>query len=125
MDSRSDRRDPVSERPQHQSGHDADVALQDTQERCELALDIGELASWDWNLRTGEVKWNDRHFLIQGYGINEVPPSYEAWLARVPRCHRRDRRTRARHPPDVRVRVPDAPDRRHHSLVRSAWPFLL
>ena len=61
----------------------AQMALRVTQERFALALDIGELASWDWDLRTNLVTWNDRHFLIQGYTIGEVVPSYDAWLARV------------------------------------------
>ena len=61
----------------------AEMALRDTQERFALALDIGELASWDWDLRTNVVTWNERHFLIQGYSVNEVAPSYDAWLARV------------------------------------------
>lgn len=57
--------------------------MRESEERLALAIRIGELASWDWNVRTGEVKWNDRHFLLQGYGVGEVIPSFGAWLARV------------------------------------------
>lgn len=32
---------------------------------------------------SGEVTWNARHYLLQGYAIDEVTPSFEAWLARV------------------------------------------
>ena len=61
----------------------AEDAVRDSEERLSLAIEIGELASWDWNLDTGEVKWNDRHFLMQGYAVGEVMPNYETWLARV------------------------------------------
>ncbi|MDN3922369.1 PAS domain-containing sensor histidine kinase [Roseateles violae] len=61
----------------------AEQSLRESEERLRLAIDIGEMASWDWNVRTGQVAWNDRHFLMQGYGVGEVTPSYEAWLARL------------------------------------------
>lgn len=53
------------------------------EERLALAVSIGELACWDWDLRSGVVTWNDRHFLLQGYAVGEVTPSFDAWLARV------------------------------------------
>lgn len=61
----------------------AQVALRESEERVALAIEIGELASWDWDMRTGHVTWNDRHFLMQGYAPGEVTPSFAAWLARV------------------------------------------
>ncbi|ATI79859.1 PAS domain-containing protein [Sphingobium yanoikuyae] len=57
--------------------------LNESTERLRLAIEVGELASWDWNVRTGEVVWNDRHFLMQGYGVAEVTPSFDAWVVRV------------------------------------------
>lgn len=59
------------------------AALRESEERLGLAIEIGELASWDWDMRSGQVAWNDRHFRMQGYAVGEVTPSYEAWLARV------------------------------------------
>ncbi len=55
-----------------------EVALRESEERLGLAIDVGEFASWDWNVVTGEVAWNDRHYLIQGYEAGEVTPSFEA-----------------------------------------------
>lgn len=61
----------------------AETALRESEERLGLALEIGEMASWDWDLRSGEVTWNDRHFRMMGYAPGEVTPNYDAWLARV------------------------------------------
>jgi len=61
----------------------AEEALRESEERLSLAIEIGEMATWDWDLRSGKVRWNDRHFLMQGYAAGEVTPSYEAWVARV------------------------------------------
>lgn len=61
----------------------AEAALRENEERLSLAIEIGALASWDWDVQSGAVSWNDRHFLMQGYGVDEVTPSFEAWLARV------------------------------------------
>ncbi|QWN03988.1 hypothetical protein DGN16_13315 [Xanthomonas citri pv. fuscans] len=54
-----------------------------SEERLGLAIEIGGLASWDWDLRSGEVVWSDKHFTMLGYAPDEVAPSLEAWLARV------------------------------------------
>ena len=58
-------------------------AVRDYAERLQLALAVGELATWDWNMRGGAVAWSDEHFEMQGYAIGEIEPSYEAWAARV------------------------------------------
>ncbi|QEH38720.1 Oxygen sensor histidine kinase NreB [Aquisphaera giovannonii] len=58
-------------------------ALRDGEERLRLAIAVGGLATWDWDVRTGRVVWNDLHFTMQGYMPGKVVPSYEAWLARV------------------------------------------
>ena len=34
-------------------------ALADSEERLRLALDAGRMGVWDWNVRTGELKWSD------------------------------------------------------------------
>jgi two-component system CheB/CheR fusion protein len=53
------------------------------QDRLRLALEVGQLATWDWDTRSGNVTWNDEHYRMQGYAIGEVTPSFEAWQARV------------------------------------------
>jgi PAS domain S-box-containing protein len=52
-------------------------------ERLRLALDVGQLATWDWDLQADTVSWNDHHYRLQGYVPGEIEPSYAAWAARV------------------------------------------
>jgi PAS domain S-box-containing protein len=57
--------------------------VQASEERLKLALNVGELATWDWDLRTGNVIWSNEHYRMQGYEVDEIRASNEAWLARV------------------------------------------
>ncbi|HEX2526300.1 MAG TPA: PAS domain-containing protein [Geminicoccus sp.] len=61
----------------------AEEALRDSVERQRLAVEVGRLATWDWNIRTNRTTWSDEHYVIQGYAIGEVEPSYETWTARL------------------------------------------
>jgi PAS domain S-box-containing protein len=54
-----------------------------SEERLRSAVEVGRLGLWDWNVHTGEVHWSDEHFRMEGYGVGEVRPSYEAWTARI------------------------------------------
>lgn len=60
-----------------------EIALRDSNERLSLAIEVGQFATWDWDLQTRTVTWNDRHHAILGYAAGEVPASFAAWLARV------------------------------------------
>lgn len=53
------------------------------QDRLRLALEVGHLATWDWDIRSGNIMWNDENYRMQGYAVGEVMPSFEAWAARV------------------------------------------
>lgn len=61
----------------------AEAALRGSEERLRLALEVGGMATWDWDLSSGQVNWNDEHFRMLGFVPGEVEPSYEAWSARV------------------------------------------
>ena len=61
----------------------AEAALRESEGRLQLALDTARLATWDWDIARDEVAWSDRHFHLQGYTVGGVPPSYDAWVARV------------------------------------------
>jgi len=52
-------------------------------QRLGLALKAGGLASWDWDIHSGQVTWSDEHYRIQGYRPGSGTPSLEAWLERV------------------------------------------
>ncbi|WP_456711160.1 PAS domain-containing protein [Bradyrhizobium sp. USDA 4353] len=61
----------------------AEYELRKSEERLRNAVEVGRLGLWDWNVATGEVYWSDEHFRMEGYGVGEVTPSYEAWTARL------------------------------------------
>ncbi|WP_188311997.1 PAS domain S-box protein [Salinarimonas soli] len=50
----------------------AAVAVRESEERLRLALDAGELGTWDYDLSTGEGLWSERTCAILGYEAGEV-----------------------------------------------------
>ncbi len=58
-------------------------ALRSSEERLRMAMDAGNLATWDWAMDSGEITWSESHYRMMGYGIGSVRPSYDAWIARV------------------------------------------
>ncbi len=66
----------------------AEQALRDSEERFQLATEIGRSGTWDWDVPSGEIIWSRGHFEILGYQVDEVAASYQAWVERV---HRDDR----------------------------------
>ena len=58
-------------------------ALEESEQRSRLALEVGRLASWDWDIVGDHVSWSDEHYRMQGYAVGEVEPSFGAWAARV------------------------------------------
>jgi PAS domain S-box-containing protein len=58
-------------------------AVRESEERLNLALSVGGIATWDYHIDTGDVIWNDQHFTMLGYRLREVAPGYESLLARV------------------------------------------
>jgi PAS domain S-box-containing protein len=65
------------------SAKEAELKLRQSQESLSLALDVGRMATFDWNVNGGDAHWSDGHFTLLGYEIGEVEPGYEAWAARV------------------------------------------
>ena len=37
----------------------SEAALRESEERLRMALDAGRMGVWDWNIRTGDLKWSD------------------------------------------------------------------
>lgn len=54
-------------------------ALRESQERLELALRGAELGTWDWNIQTGEVFFNERWANMLGYAPDELEPHVNSW----------------------------------------------
>ncbi|MFO1152349.1 MAG: PAS domain S-box protein [Rhodospirillales bacterium] len=49
---------------------EAEGALMRSEERLSLALEIGEIATWDWDLRTDRVVWTEQYRAIFGLADN-------------------------------------------------------
>jgi len=52
-----------------------------SEERMHLALSAADIAIWDWNILTGETYFSPCYFTMLGYEANELPSTYETWLA--------------------------------------------
>ena len=63
--------------------HQAEVALQASEERWELALRGSNDGVWDWNVNTNEVFFSARWKEMLGYQENEIPNHLEEWSKRV------------------------------------------
>jgi PAS domain S-box-containing protein len=57
--------------------------LRQTQERFDLAIKGADLATWDWNVTTGEVVSNPRCAQMRGYEPNELSPRVDAYIASI------------------------------------------
>lgn len=53
--------------------------LRRSEEHMDLALRGADLGTWDWNVETGEVSFNERWAAIIGYTPDELMPSVETW----------------------------------------------
>jgi PAS domain S-box-containing protein len=93
----------------------AEIAREESERRWRMAADLAGLGWWEWDLRTGEAVWSERHFSLCGYAPGAVTPSYAAWAAAVHPEDRarieaeieRARVTGARYACEFRYRYPD------------------
>jgi PAS domain S-box-containing protein len=46
-------------------------ALQQSEERLRMALEAGQLGTFDWNITTGQIVWNRKHYELFGYSPDE------------------------------------------------------
>jgi len=61
----------------------AQAAQRESEERLTLALAGGAIATWDYQIESDKVAWNDQHYRMLGYVVGEVEPSFESFHARV------------------------------------------
>ncbi len=54
-------------------------ALREREERLELAISGADLATWDWNIATGGIRFNPRWVEMLGYAIGELRPDISVW----------------------------------------------
>jgi PAS domain S-box-containing protein len=57
----------------------AEEALQESEQRLELALHGGDLGTWDWQVQSGAVVFNQRWAGMLGYTSDEVEPHVRTW----------------------------------------------
>jgi len=97
--------------------------LRASEERARLALEGGDLGSWDVDLQSGASVWNRRHAELQGYGEG-TPASMERWESLVhpedlPNVHAAMERARLNRTPFVvehRLRRADTGEERWLAL---------
>ena len=61
----------------------AEAQLLTSQERLELALRGAEIATWDWDVRSGKVIVNERWSEMRGFGADSLEQDVSAWTAIV------------------------------------------
>jgi PAS domain S-box-containing protein len=61
---------------------EAELALAESEERMSLTIEAAQIGTFDWNVQTGEIIWNDYHRQLLDYAI-DVPATYAAWESRV------------------------------------------
>ncbi|MCB0153187.1 MAG: PAS domain S-box protein [Anaerolineae bacterium] len=54
-------------------------ALRNSEERLALTVKGAELGTWDWNIQTGEVVFNERWAEMLGYTLAEIEPNITSW----------------------------------------------
>lgn len=47
--------------------------------RYDLALDVANIAVWDWHIPSGRANFSLRYYTMLGYEPYELPPSFETW----------------------------------------------
>jgi len=65
---------------EHAARHGAELALQFSQERFQLALQGANDGLWDWNLETNSVFYSPRWKAILGYAETELEASPLTWI---------------------------------------------
>ncbi|MBD2364100.1 PAS domain S-box protein [Anabaena minutissima FACHB-250] len=61
----------------------AEEALRESEAQLQLALKVGRIGTWDWDIKTGAISWSEGHFTVLGLQPYECQPTYELWASRV------------------------------------------
>ena len=61
----------------------AETRLSESEKRLRLAIEATELATWEWNLETNEVYWNQQHFRLFGMEPQPQPIGPDEFLRHV------------------------------------------
>ena len=58
----------------------AELELKYSEERYALAQRAANIGSWDWNIKTGDLKWSDTIEPMFGFNKNQFGKTYDAFL---------------------------------------------
>lgn len=61
----------------------AERALAESEEQLRMAFDAAYLAGWDWNIKTGELKWYGNHETMFGLAPGSFDGRYETFVSLV------------------------------------------
>ncbi|HEY9861875.1 MAG TPA: PAS domain S-box protein, partial [Candidatus Obscuribacterales bacterium] len=61
----------------------AEAQLRESEAHLQLAVKIGRMGTWDWDMETGALLWSAGHFTVLGLQPYECEPSYEVWASYV------------------------------------------
>ena len=61
----------------------AQARLSESEKRLRLAIEATELATWEWNLETNEVYWNEQHFRLFGMEPQPQPLTPQVFMDHV------------------------------------------
>lgn len=61
----------------------AEEALRESEAHLQLAVKVGRMGTWDWDMQTGALLWSEGHFTVLGLQPNECEPSHEVWASRI------------------------------------------
>ncbi|MFQ3680587.1 MAG: PAS domain-containing protein, partial [Pseudanabaenaceae cyanobacterium] len=61
----------------------AERALQESEERRRLALELTHTGSWELEVATGNAVWSDSYYRLMGLVPGSVPACYQTWCDRV------------------------------------------
>ncbi len=61
----------------------AEADLRESEAQLQLALNIGRMGTWEWDMQTGAIRWSAGHYTILGYQPYEREPDYQMWASRV------------------------------------------
>ncbi|MEG4026876.1 MULTISPECIES: PAS domain S-box protein [unclassified Microcoleus] len=92
----------------------AEEELRESEAHLQLALKVGRMGTWDWDMQTKARHWSEGHFMVLGLQPNECEPCYEVWASRV-------------HPDDlaeadVKLQLAIAEKKEYHHEHRLRWP---
>ena len=93
---------------------EAEKLLRDRESQLRLALEAGRMATWDWDIPTSNVKWNDEHYRMLGYEPGAFAPTYQHWIARV---HPDDRAVA-----EAKIRKSMKEGGKYANEFRTLWP---